>query len=36
MGQVERGGQIQSSVRVWDTAAAQQVVGNTYNADPQS
>jgi len=36
MGQVERGGQIQSSVRVWDTAAGQQVVGNTYNADPQS
>ncbi|HEX4297449.1 MAG TPA: Tol-Pal system beta propeller repeat protein TolB [Devosia sp.] len=36
MGQVERGGQIQSAVRVWDTAAAQQVVGNTYNADPQS
>jgi TolB protein len=35
MGQVERGGQIQSSVRVWDTAAAQQVVGNSYNADPQ-
>jgi len=36
MGQVERGGQIQSSVRVWDTAAAQQMVGNTYTADPQS
>jgi TolB protein len=36
MGQVERGGQIQSSVRVWDTAAAQQVVGNSYDADPQS
>ncbi len=36
MGQVERGGQIQSSMRVWDTAAAQQVVGNSYNADPQS
>lgn len=36
MGVVERGGQIQSSVRVWDTAAAQQVVGNSYNADPQS
>ena len=35
-GQVERGGQIQSSVRVWDTAAAQQVVGNSYQADPQS
>ncbi len=36
MGQVERGGQIQASVRVWDTQAAQQVVGSTYNADPQS
>ncbi len=36
MGQVERGGQIQSSVRVWDTAAAAQVVGNSYQADPQS
>ncbi|MEO8758195.1 MAG: Tol-Pal system beta propeller repeat protein TolB [Devosia sp.] len=36
MGKVERGGQISSSVRVWDTAAAQQVVGNSYNADPQS
>jgi len=36
MGQVERGGQIQSSVRVWDTAAGQQVAGNSYTADPQS
>ena len=36
MGQVERGGQIQSSVRVWDTAKATQVVGNSYSADPQS
>ncbi|MEP7240561.1 MAG: Tol-Pal system beta propeller repeat protein TolB [Devosia sp.] len=36
MGSVERGGQISSSVRVWDTAAAAQVVGNSYNADPQS
>jgi TolB protein len=36
MGQVERGGTVQSSVRVWDTAAAAQVVGNSYNADPQS
>ena len=34
MGTVERGGQIQSSVRVWDTAAAQQVFGNSYNAHP--
>ncbi|MDP1730467.1 MAG: Tol-Pal system beta propeller repeat protein TolB [Devosia sp.] len=36
MGQVERGGQIQSSVRVWDTQAAQQVVGKSYGTDPQS
>jgi TolB protein len=36
MGQVERGGQIQSAVRVWDTAAAQQVVGSTYASDPQN
>ncbi len=36
MGQVERGGQIQSAVRVWDTAKGAQVVGNSYNADPQS
>ncbi|MEO6396358.1 MAG: Tol-Pal system beta propeller repeat protein TolB [Devosia sp.] len=36
MGQVERGGQIQSAVRVWDTQAAQQVVGNNYGADPQT
>ncbi len=36
MGKVERGGQISSAVRVWDTQAAQQVVGNTYGADPQS
>lgn len=36
MGQVDRGGQITGSVRVWDTAAAAQVIGNTYNADPQS
>jgi TolB protein len=36
MGQVERGGQIQSSVRVWDTQAAQQVVGKSYSTDPQS
>ena len=36
MGQVERGGTIDGSVRVWDTAAAAQVIGNTYNADPQS
>lgn len=36
MGQVERGGQVQSSVRVWDTQAAQQVVGKSYGTDPQS
>ncbi|MEQ1899778.1 MAG: Tol-Pal system beta propeller repeat protein TolB [Devosia sp.] len=36
MGQVERGGQIQSAVRVWDTQAAQQVVGNNYSADAQT
>ncbi len=36
MGQVERGGQIQSAVRVWDTQAAQQVAGNQYGADSQS
>jgi TolB protein len=36
MGHVERGGQVQSSVRVWDTQAAQQVVGKSYGTDPQS
>jgi TolB protein len=36
MGTVERGGQVQSSVRVWDTAAAQQVVGKSYGTDPNS
>jgi TolB protein len=36
MGAVERGGQVQSSVRVWDTQAAQQVVGKSYGTDPQS
>jgi TolB protein len=34
MGSVERGGTITSSMRVWDTAAAAQVVGNSYQADP--
>ncbi len=34
MGQVERGGQIQSAVRVWDTQQAAQVVGNSYGTDP--
>ncbi len=36
MGQVDRGGQISSAVRVWDTQAAQQVTGNQYGSDPQS
>ena len=36
MGQVERGGEIQSQVRVWDTQAAAQVVGKQYATDPQS
>ena len=36
MGQVERGGQIQSSVRVWDTQAAAQIIGKSYATDPQS
>jgi TolB protein len=36
MGQVDRGGQISSAVRVWDTQAAAQVAGNQYGADPQS
>ncbi len=36
MGQVERGGQIQSSVRVWDTQAEQQVVGQSLATGPDS
>jgi TolB protein len=36
MGQVDRGGQISSAVRVWDTQAAAQVAGNQYSADPES
>lgn len=36
MGGVERGGQISSSVRVWDTQQAAQVVGKSYNTDPKS
>ncbi len=36
MGAVERGGQISSSVRVWDTQQAAQVVGKSYNTDPNS
>jgi TolB protein len=35
-GQVDRAGQIQSAVRVWDTQAAQQIVGQSYSADPNS
>ncbi|GGA57906.1 Tol-Pal system beta propeller repeat protein TolB [Pelagibacterium lentulum] len=33
MGEVNRGGQIQSSLRVWDTTAGQQVSGKSYGAD---
>jgi TolB protein len=36
MGSVERGGQISSQVRVWDTQQASQVVGKSYNTDPNS
>lgn len=36
MGRVERLGQIQSSVRVWDTLAAEQVVGRSYSTDANS
>ncbi len=36
MGSVERGGQINASVRVWDTQQASQVVGNSYSTDPNS
>lgn len=36
MGAVERGGTISSSVRVWDTRAGAQVVGQSYNTDPNS
>ncbi|AKR56928.1 protein TolB [Youhaiella tibetensis] len=36
MGAVERGGQIQSSVRVWDTAQGAQVVGKSYATDANS
>ncbi len=32
MGQVENAGQVQGSVRVWDTQAAEQVVGKSYSA----
>ena len=36
MGGVERGAQISSSVRVWDTQQAGQVVGKSYNTDANS
>lgn len=36
MGQVERAGAVQASVRVWDTQAAEQVVGNSYSTDAAS
>ena len=36
MGGVERGAQISSSVRVWDTQQAAQVVGKSYNTDASS
>ena len=36
MGSVERGGQVNSQVRVWDTQAAAQVVGKSYSTDPNN
>jgi len=36
MGSVERGGQIQSSARVWDTRQGAQVVGKSYSTDPNN
>jgi TolB protein len=36
MGQVERVGAVQASVRVWDTQAAEQVVGKSYSTDANS
>ncbi len=36
MGAVERGGEVTSSVRVWDTQASAQVVGKSYRTDPQN
>lgn len=36
MGSVERNGQVQASVRVWDTQAGAQVVGKSYQTDPAS
>lgn len=36
MGQVERGGQVQSSMRLWDVAASEQIVGQTYSTSSDS
>ena len=36
MGSVERGGEVTSSVRVWDTQAAAQVIGKSYRTDPSN
>jgi len=36
MGQVENTGNVQGSVRVWDTQAAQQVVGKSYATDAKN
>lgn len=36
MGTVERGGMINSSVRVWDTRQGAQIIGTSYSADPNS
>lgn len=36
MGTVERGAQVQSSVRVWDTRGGTQVVGKSYGTDANS
>ena len=36
MGQVERSGQIQSSVRVWDTRAGAQIVGQSLSTGPEA
>ncbi len=36
MGQVERGANIQSSVRVWDVRAGSQIIGQSYATDAQS
>lgn len=36
MGSVERGAEVSSQVRVWDTQAAAQVVGKSYKTDAQN